>query len=330
MISNTLLSKVARLYYIENRNQQDIAKRLNMSMAGVSRALTRARDCGIVEIRVHDRTENDLASEALLESEYRLRESAVVVASESDDSKSVAMARALADILTRRLRDGSVLGVSWGETLRAMADYLPTVNAVKADVVPIIGAMGTIETGVYPNAIATGFARKLNGKAYLVNAPAIVSSREICESMKQDRIFRPVALNWDSVDTAVVSVSGVTPSDSISRLQIFSVDELEQLRAQGVAGATNFDFLDSDGFQIQTEIDQRILKIGFERLRNIQNLVVVAFGAHKVIPLRAVLRSGIVDVLITDQVTAQALLAPSHRRNAEAEFPETTNQSSGA
>ncbi len=309
MTSKALLAKIARLYYTENHNQRAIAQKLNMSVAGVSRALTRAKEEGIVEITIHESPEHDAALEALLETQFGLRECTVVHEDATEANATSAMARALSEILVRVLRNGDLLGVSWGETLRAMSDQIPNASNREADVVPIIGAMGTVETGIYPNAIATGFARKLNGKAYLVNAPAILSTPEICDSIKNDRAFRPVASNWNNVDTAVVSVSGISAADSVSRFEIFSEAELKQLRQLGVVGATNFDFLDAEGFQVTTELDRRILKIGFERLRAVRNLIVVAFGTHKVAAIRAALRSGIVNVLITDQSTARAVLA---------------------
>ena len=47
-----LIAKVANLYYIDNLKQTDIANRLDLSQAGVSRLLKRAFDEKIVRISV--------------------------------------------------------------------------------------------------------------------------------------------------------------------------------------------------------------------------------------------------------------------------------------
>ena len=44
----------ARLYYLENRSQSEVARVLSVSPSSVSRILTAARDQGLVEIRIHD------------------------------------------------------------------------------------------------------------------------------------------------------------------------------------------------------------------------------------------------------------------------------------
>lgn len=47
-----LLYKVANLYYIEDLKQESIARRLKISKYTVSRVLKRARDNGLLKIKV--------------------------------------------------------------------------------------------------------------------------------------------------------------------------------------------------------------------------------------------------------------------------------------
>ena len=47
------LTRVAHLYYEEDKTQGEIAALMNISRPLVSRILQEARDVGIVEIRVH-------------------------------------------------------------------------------------------------------------------------------------------------------------------------------------------------------------------------------------------------------------------------------------
>src|SRR5918999_474804 len=48
------LIKAARMYFLDGRGQDDIARVLGTSRSNVSRMLSAARTQGIVEIRVHD------------------------------------------------------------------------------------------------------------------------------------------------------------------------------------------------------------------------------------------------------------------------------------
>ena len=49
-----LLAEVARLYYIEDLNQEQIAQRVGGSRSNVSRMLREARSRGLVEIRIRE------------------------------------------------------------------------------------------------------------------------------------------------------------------------------------------------------------------------------------------------------------------------------------
>ena len=54
-----LLIKAARMYFLDNRSQDDIARVLETSRSNVSRMLGAARRLGIVEIRIEDERGRD-------------------------------------------------------------------------------------------------------------------------------------------------------------------------------------------------------------------------------------------------------------------------------
>ena len=66
------LLQVARLYYLENLSQQQIAAQLDISRSNVSRMLTDALAQGIVEIRINDPAGRERDSRASLEETFGL------------------------------------------------------------------------------------------------------------------------------------------------------------------------------------------------------------------------------------------------------------------
>jgi deoxyribonucleoside regulator len=54
-----LLVKVARMYYLEDKNQSDIAQILGVSRPLVSKYLSDARELGIVKVHIHDLLSED-------------------------------------------------------------------------------------------------------------------------------------------------------------------------------------------------------------------------------------------------------------------------------
>ena len=55
----SLLADIAEMYYLENKNQAEIAKAVGVTRSMISRMLTEAREAGIVEIRVHRPLQSD-------------------------------------------------------------------------------------------------------------------------------------------------------------------------------------------------------------------------------------------------------------------------------
>jgi len=302
-----LLHKIARMYYVDELTQRDIAARLNISMATVSRGLSRAKTEGIVEIRIHDPESGYAELETAIEASYGLRECVVVPSSTRREQIFIDMARALAELLDRTAASGDYLGVSWGETLKAVADHLPDTGKSGVDVVPIVGAMGEVETGIYPNAIAARFALKLGGSSYLVNTPAILDTAETSRSIRADGNFVRVLRAWEKVTSLLVGVSGLSEEDSIHKYGIIPPDELTRLREAGAVAAMNFTFIDASGSLVSTELDERMIKMDADRMRGAGNAIVVAAGARKAPALSAALASGMATVLVTDANAAAAL-----------------------
>jgi DNA-binding transcriptional regulator LsrR (DeoR family) len=306
---DSLLSKIARLYYVEDFNQKAISDKLNISLATVSRNLSRAKEKGIVEIVIHDTRSTESQLEINIEKQFSLKECIVTRSYEKSENTLNEAGYAVSDVLSRLLNPGDTFGVSWGETLRAVAENLMIDRPRDVNVIPIIGAMGELETGIYPNAIAASFAQKLGGKSYLINAPAVLDNKKIRESIEQDRNFSGIRSWWDKLSAAIISVSTIDKTASVARHGIFNIRELTQLRELGVACASNFNFIDESGNSVITEIDDRMIKINIDELRKIRDVIVVACGVEKAEPIRAALYGNFVDILIVDHETAELIIA---------------------
>lgn len=301
------LAKVAHLYYLENMGQPEIARRMNVSVATVSRALAKAREEGIVRITIDRAFERMGELERALEKKWGLSECAIVSAGERPESIYREMALVISEMLNRLIRKGATIGVSWGETLKAVGENLTPMRGRDPRVIPIIGAMGMVDTGIYPNSIAREFATRLHGTPYLVNIPAVVDDSTIRDSMLRDSHYRAVREIWSNLDIALLGVSGLDERTSAFRQGIFSRSELGSLRERGGVCATNFTILDGTGAVLDDPIADRILGLPFFELKAVEHVIIVATGAHKVLPLRAALDSGVVTRLVTDETCAVQL-----------------------
>lgn len=302
------LQKIARLYYIEDLNQRQIADKLNISMATISRGLARAKELGIVQITIVDDPDSFQDLEVRIEQRFGIKECVVTPSFERPENTYRAYASALAELLPRILARNALVGVSWGETLKALGEELSGTESLHGDVVPVIGAMGTIETGVYPNSIARTFAERLGGKSYLVNAPAVLDSAETADRILRDSTFEQVHDLWQRLDLAILGASSLTEGTSMFRGGIFSAGQLTKLRDSGAVAATNFLFLTDDGTVTSHALSERIVCLPEHLMRRIPNVIVAAGGPGKAPAIAATLRSGMAHILITDADTAGELV----------------------
>ncbi|CAN5891822.1 hypothetical protein BH11GEM2_BH11GEM2_00830 [soil metagenome] len=65
---------------------------------------------------------------------------------------------------------------------------------------------------------------------------------------------------------------------------------------------------DARGGDVRTALDDRILGITIDQLRKVRRVVAVAGGGDKTEAIAAGLKTTLVHALITDRVTAEALL----------------------
>lgn len=302
------LAKIARLYFIEELNQRTIAGKLGISMASVSRGLARARELGIVRITIEDTPDFFDELEVAIESRFPVKEVIVTPTSDAPANTYRRFAQSLADVLPRVAGRGALVGVSWGHTLRAVGEEIEGLQTMALDVVPVVGSMGTIETGIFPNTIARAFADRLGGDAYIVNAPAVLDLAATAQALMADSTFAPIRGLWDRLDVAILGASDLGATTSMARDGIFSDEELDQLRAAGAVAATNFQFLDHTGDTVEHTIAHRLVSLSRRQLERVATTIVIAGGSEKVAAIAAVLRSGFVGVLITDERTARGIV----------------------
>ncbi|EPM66498.1 sugar-binding region, partial [Pseudomonas syringae pv. actinidiae ICMP 18804] len=160
-----LMTEVAMLYYLENVTQEAIAKRFDLSRAKVSRLLKRARDEGIVEVRVlqHPAMNNEL--ELALVERFQLDRALIAVDHSDPDTQRSAVASLVANYLNKTLGDGMIVAVGMGRNVGAVADnvFLPVTR--NCTFVCAIG--GSLKAGEYmnPDHICRRLALRFGGES---------------------------------------------------------------------------------------------------------------------------------------------------------------------
>lgn len=303
-----LLSKIARLYYLEDLNQQVIAEKLNISRTKVSRYLTKAKKEKVVEIRINSQRESFDELERSIEKKFGIKECFLVSSSEDVQEIYRQMAVSLTSLLERFLKDGDYLGVGWGTTLKSVAGYLEPENKIDIKVIPLLGGLGKTGIEVHTNSVARTLADRFGGSGYVLNSPAVLDSRQAKEMLEKDSSIREIIEMSGKIHTAVLGMSDIGIGSTMIQTGNFTVDDFTYLTDLGAVGDVNLIFINDKGLPVANRLDGRIVKMSFEKLKKINNVIGVAFGEKKLKVISGALTSGLVNILITDEVTGLELL----------------------
>ncbi len=307
-----LMAKIAYLYHKQNLKQSEIAEQLDLSQATVSRILNRAIDEEIVRITVNIPTGVYSGLEEELCSKYGLK-SAIVVHCEDESDEAVFhyLGSAAAYYVETTIGKNEVVGLSsWSSTLLGMVNSMHRLpKASKAKVVQMLGGMGNPSAKIYAARITEQFADLVQGTPIYLPAPGLARSEQVRDDLMTDPYVREAFELFDRITLAIVGIGSVEPSKLLaSSGNIFSTDELNALQEAGAVGDICLRFFDVDGADLNLPLDKRVVSIRLDQLAKAKRIVGVAGGRRKLKAVRGALNGKHINVLITDHISAMALM----------------------
>jgi DNA-binding transcriptional regulator LsrR (DeoR family) len=303
-----LMTRVASQYYLEGMTQEAVARSLRLSRPKVGRLLDRARIAGIVEITVHVHPDIGLQVEAALVSEFGLNQVLLVNDQTDESGQRASVARAAAGLLRRRLSDGDVVALGLGRNVGAVPDFIGTPPPRAATFVSAIGGSPLVDTGVNPNEICRRLAEAFGGSAEVLYAPAYAETPTVRDAFINHDGVREVLERARTANVALIGIGNARDDSAVVRMGCFSVSEMRRLRERGAVGDVLGSFFDVDGHAVVDGIGDRVVAIGRVDLEAIGCVVAICSERDKGDAILGALRSGMVNVLVTNLSTARIVL----------------------
>jgi DNA-binding transcriptional regulator LsrR (DeoR family) len=301
-----LLAAVGRRYFLDGRSKVEIAEEFGFSRFKVARLIDAARESGIVHIEIRHVDGIDVALSARLQETFQLQHS-VVVDTPNDDPASLRqhLGRAAASLLTEVVTAQDVLGLAWARSVSAMASAVPQLPRVP--VVQLTGALSFQLGDVSSIDLVRDVARASGGPAYVFYAPFTVRDAATARALRQQPEVAQAFAQLPRVTKAVAGIGFWGPGES-TLYDTAEERDRQALRRLGVCADISGVFLSADGEPVKADLTERMIGIDAEQMRAIPEVIVIAFGMAKVPAMRAALRSGLVDGVVTHTALARALL----------------------
>jgi DNA-binding transcriptional regulator LsrR (DeoR family) len=305
-----LMIKAAKLYYDKGLTQEAISQKLRLSRPRVSRLLQEALDSGIVRVTISPVVGSFAEVEAQLEERFGLCEAVVVEVSDPDSRPAIAreLGPVAADVFTRLVQDGDVIGLSWGTCLASMVEHLQPQKKNGAVVVQMTGGLGAPDTDSHATDIASRTAMALGATLRLLPAPGIVRSVDTARLLRSERYIAQALETAQKTNIAFLGVGSTSPNSPPIHDGIITLDEAAELSRMGAVGELNLRFYNIDGELVKSDLDERVIGVQLDTIRSIDHVVAVAGGREKFHAILGALRGGLIHTLITDTATAVRLL----------------------
>lgn len=312
-----LIYKCCSLYYEEDWNQQEIAEYLSVSRASISRMLRMGKEMGIVKVEIcnpglltYDRMERQL--------ERRLGLREVIIAEhqpfDTEEEKSIRLSEKTMAYLCHTVKDGDLIGVSMGRTLYNVGKCkrispLP----IACTFVPVLGSLSRdnpFDVKIHSNQIAVQWAETFGGNCIQFFSPAIFSDAAVLRSFMKELPIQNLFQYFEKLSMVVMGIGESSMvGAALVTTECVSESELETMLQDGAVGDVCLRVFDIEGnMEPFAHFNDRVASITPDILRGIDKRVGIARGSNKAKAALGAVRSGCINVLITDTECAQCLM----------------------
>jgi DNA-binding transcriptional regulator LsrR (DeoR family) len=308
---HSLLSEIAELYYVEGLSQGEIAKRVNLSRPSISRLMIKARELGVVKIKVEHPIPTDSKSESILVQNFSIQSAHVLDMGVTTDLKSLNAYGSLgAHVLENLLEDGMILGVTWGTTIHAIVLELSPTRLPNAKIVQLVGGVGAPYHSIDGPEQVRQIGELFSAQHYYLNAPIMVDTPEVAHALRNDHSIKEVLDLGKNSDIALIGIGSIVPEISTHyHSGYLSYDNLRNLDKQGIVGSLSSYYYDINGnHQSVPWCDSCLISITWSDILSIPTVIGVGYGVGKAPAILGALRTKAIDILVTDRPAAEEVI----------------------
>jgi DNA-binding transcriptional regulator LsrR (DeoR family) len=299
-----LMAALARRFYLDDVPKTELAAEFAMSRFRVARLLQQARELGLVTITINDMADELGALSERLRHHLALEECVVVTAGATEADNRQRLARAAAREMKRHIRAGDTVGMSWGRTLVAIGAEL--ADLAPCTLVQLTGIVGN-DFAQSPVEVIRRIADRSSVQTVSLFCPLFAGSDEAAAAFRLDPAVARVMDTYRDLRLAVLSLGSWDPPITQLRAHLAPADQ-DELTAEGARAEMAGIFVRDDGTVVEADVVARRISVSADDLLRTPRVLTAAGSVEKAPAIAAIARSGLITSLVTDDLTAVALL----------------------
>lgn len=297
--------ETARMYYLDNMTQNEIAKNLNISRPLVSKILSDAKELGIVTIQIKSPFNDKESVMKKMQEIYNLQGGLIVEQLSTTALTDQNIFKETIGFLQKNLSDVKVLGLGWGNMIGPFIDKIESEEkflSLKGKVVPLIGNTNMSAREYHPNDLIRVFGEKTSLTPAYLFAPAFLTTEQEKEVFMNIENYKEISKMWEKIDTAFIGINSHPSVPDLATALRFG-NALNEKKAVGKILSYYFD---KDGNIIEGENDFSI-QISWENLKKIKKVIGIASSKTNKKAIIGALKTGIFTHIILSEKSAEEI-----------------------
>lgn len=298
------IARAAWLSFVAGQTQDEIAAQMGVSRQSVQRMVAQAQAMGLVKVRIDHPFADCLELAVRLRRKAGLQFCEVVPA----DQRGAGMAIAVADSIESWLRrdDPLIAAFGTGRTLRAGVEQLSRLDCDQHRIVSLTGNIATDGSTAYYNVLFS-LSERVTARSYPLLMPVIASSVEERQTLTAQAGIARVINMAGKAAVAFIGIGTVGDDAPLLLDGFVTQPEIQALRQAGAVGEITGWAFDANGRLLDGGLHDRVASAPIPS-RESTLVIAAATGRAKHQAIRAALKGGLVNGLITDTETAEFLL----------------------
>ncbi|MDO6966254.1 sugar-binding transcriptional regulator [Rhizobium alvei] len=297
------------LYYVAGNTQDQIATKLGVSRQSAQRLVSLARSERLVRVQIDHPIANCLELAERLRQKFKLRSVEVVPTDPGSESTVTGVAEAASSELERWLKQETpvLIAVGTGRTLKAAVEMLPRMDCRHHRVVSLTGNIAPDGSAAFYNVVFT-MSDTVNIRSFPMPLPVIASSPGEREMLHAQAMVKPTLALAAKADVTFVGIGDLSDAAPLYLDGFITEAELKALQKAGAVGEIVGWSFDIQGRLIKDITNDRVASAPIPS-RETSLVIAAAMGRKKLPGILGAIRGNLVNGLITDEDTAEALLA---------------------
>ena len=303
-----LAARAAWLYYVANNKQEEISEKLHVSRQAAQRLVSLAVSEGLIKFRLDHPIAECIELAEKLREKYKLSYCDVTPADGLPDGNVNGLGLRAAAYLERFLEEKipTTLAFGTGRTMRAMVSQVAPMNQPQHKLISVVGNMAHDGRASHFEVVMQ-LADRINAQGFLLQTPVVATTVDERRHLQNTQAFTSVRRLAAQAKAVFVGTAQIDWNCPMHQDKFISDSELRDLLERRAVGEIIGWAFNKDGKVLEGPVSKRVGSLPLTDFTASQ-VIAASGGASKVQSILGALRGRLINGLITDETTAQAIL----------------------